>query len=428
EVPVIKIWEKIISDYPSSKFHDALVVDARGNKVCSSVRGGKGREKYGILSRLVFRGLKKYNYSQTTAGKDMQPDEESGQDSIFSKLLFQRLGEIQNFSMGETKQFIFVDLLKNVDKTASYALVITWNANELFQNFLKETIPKTEGSEGVTLAFCESNPLLSIPVKEFRRAWVPHFSASLRLSQFQETQTVEDGGKKYIAVGLTGKEISDFQLMKTYPLEKIQREIRKEELRLLAFGLFSFLLAVFLAFSFSRNLLIPVRSLSEGVAAIEARNFDYSITQITNDEFGTVAKTFNQMMEGLKELSLAHTLQGSLFPANPLVKPGLSIYGNCTTFSELGGDYFDYFPVGNNHVHVIVGDVSGHGIRSSLLMTMAKAVVWREAKLGTSPGKVLDVLNEMIRETIGDKLFLSMFYSCIDITNWQMRFAVAGHP
>jgi serine phosphatase RsbU (regulator of sigma subunit) len=73
------------------------------------------------------------------------------------------------------------------------------------------------------------------------------------------------------------------------------------------------------------------------------------------------------------ELERARKIQLSLLPANPPTMPGLEIAARQITASEVGGDYYDFFPQANGTLRAVIGDATGHGVASGLLVSMTKA-------------------------------------------------------
>ena len=118
---------------------------------------------------------------------------------------------------------------------------------------------------------------------------------------------------------------------------------------------------------------------------VEAGNFKTRVPIHSNDELGALGEHFNQMTVGLQEryrlrrsLDLAKEVQQNLLPKTDPVVAGLDIAGKSIYCDETGGDYFDYLDsseLGEQKFAVLVGDVSGHGIPSALLMATARAFI-----------------------------------------------------
>jgi sigma-B regulation protein RsbU (phosphoserine phosphatase) len=188
----------------------------------------------------------------------------------------------------------------------------------------------------------------------------------------------------------------------------------------------------------SRNLTTPFGEIIQTLRGVRNGNFDKKVLVTSNDEIGYTGDVINEMTEGLKEreqmrqrLDLAKEVQQHLLPdKNPLV-PGLDIAGISIYCEETGGDYYDYLPRKTAHdkkIAVVVGDVSGHGISSALLMTTVRAFL----RQGSSrPGNLDQLVMEVNRQLAGDVKesgrFMTLFLGEIDRQNERILWVNAGH-
>jgi sigma-B regulation protein RsbU (phosphoserine phosphatase) len=137
------------------------------------------------------------------------------------------------------------------------------------------------------------------------------------------------------------------------------------------------------------------------------------------------------MTEHKKALALAGEVQKSLLPQEkPLVK-GLDIAGKNVSCDEIGGDYFDFLWRRDSRkgpFSVVVGDISGHGVDSALLMTTARAFLRMRA---SQPGTISEIITAMNRHLTRDVLesgsFMTLFYLTIDPEKKQIEWVRAGH-
>ena len=128
-----------------------------------------------------------------------------------------------------------------------------------------------------------------------------------------------------------------------------------------------------------------------------------------------------------QELDIARTVQMSLLPKqNPLVE-GYDIAGVCIPALEVGGDYYDFFHLGDNKIGIAIGDVSGKGVPAAIYMTLTKGILQTCASDSTSPKQVLNKLNKQIYNNIERSSFVSMFYAVLNMKTNTIRFARAGH-
>jgi len=128
-----------------------------------------------------------------------------------------------------------------------------------------------------------------------------------------------------------------------------------------------------------------------------------------------------------KELEIARNVQMSLLPKqNPLVE-GYDIAGVCIPALEVGGDYYDFFQLGDNEIGIAIGDVSGKGVPAAIYMTLTKGILQSHATETISPREVLNKLNKQMYFNIERNSFVSMFYAVLDMKEHKLRFARAGH-
>jgi phosphoserine phosphatase RsbU/P len=137
------------------------------------------------------------------------------------------------------------------------------------------------------------------------------------------------------------------------------------------------------------------------------------------------------MTEHKKALALAAEVQKSLLPQEkPMVK-GLDIAGKNVSCDEIGGDYFDFIwrpDSKKGPFSVVVGDISGHGVDSALLMTTARAFLRMRA---SQPGTISEIITAMNRHLTRDILesgrFMTLFYMTIDLEKNHIDWVRAGH-
>jgi serine phosphatase RsbU (regulator of sigma subunit) len=129
-----------------------------------------------------------------------------------------------------------------------------------------------------------------------------------------------------------------------------------------------------------------------------------------------------------RELEIATQIQQSMLPTHAPSIPGLDIAFHFKPADEVGGDYYDLLPVGDNHLAVAVGDVNGHGLGAALLMAMAKSSLHTQAGKDPSVVAVMAGLNDMIYSATTERRFMTFVYALIDLNTRTMVAANAGHP
>lgn len=130
----------------------------------------------------------------------------------------------------------------------------------------------------------------------------------------------------------------------------------------------------------------------------------------------------------IAELEKIAQIQRSLLPDRTPTIPGLSIATSYLTSDEAGGDYFDFFDMGDGRLGVLVADVSGHGAAAATMMAMLQAILQGYQERDRGPAAMLAHAN---RQLLGKKLessFVTAFLGVLAADGRTMTYANAGHP
>jgi len=128
-----------------------------------------------------------------------------------------------------------------------------------------------------------------------------------------------------------------------------------------------------------------------------------------------------------RELEIAREVQQKLLPDRMPQIDGFQIDGICQSAQEVGGDYFDFFPLADGRLGVVIADVCGKGTSASFYMAEIKGMMLQLTSLIYSPKKLLVRLNEKLYETLDRHIFVTMIYGVLDIPDRKFTFARAGH-
>jgi serine phosphatase RsbU (regulator of sigma subunit) len=128
------------------------------------------------------------------------------------------------------------------------------------------------------------------------------------------------------------------------------------------------------------------------------------------------------------ELEVARQLQRELLPAEPPAIDGYSFAFSYRTANTIGGDYYDFLPVGSSTAAIVVADASGHGIAAGLLMAIANATLKLAVDLNPDPEAVADLMNRVLYRTGGSRSFMTMFYGLLDRATGRLEYVSVGHP
>lgn len=128
------------------------------------------------------------------------------------------------------------------------------------------------------------------------------------------------------------------------------------------------------------------------------------------------------------EFQLARRIQQKLFPAASPVMPGFDIAGMTCPAEATGGDYFDYVPMLNDGVGVVVGDVSGHGFGPALLMAATRAYLRAFAQTHSDLGELLALVDRVLAMDVEDNRFVTLVLARFVCGRRSFVYASAGHP
>ena len=202
---------------------------------------------------------------------------------------------------------------------------------------------------------------------------------------------------------------------------------------------FVFILIIIMVIRLVTGLTVSsIKDISKAAQRIARGQFSSHLPVKTQDEVGELTKGFNTMMTQLQErmklkteLNLAMEVQQSLLPNSDPLYEGLDIAGESIYCDETGGDYYDYLPLGNNNDHkigVVVGDVSGHGIHSALLMATARASLRQRSVSSERIDDIISDVNEQLVNDVEDSgHFMTMFFLSIDVKEQSLEWVRAGH-
>lgn len=130
------------------------------------------------------------------------------------------------------------------------------------------------------------------------------------------------------------------------------------------------------------------------------------------------------------ELHVATQIQAdmlpSIFPAFP-ERPEFDIYAGMVPAREVGGDFYDYFLVDNDHLALVIADVSGKGVPAALFMVIAKTLLKNAAQTGLSPKVVLEKVNNQLCENNQAEMFVTVWLGIYEISTGRLTAANAGH-
>ena len=206
-----------------------------------------------------------------------------------------------------------------------------------------------------------------------------------------------------------------------------------------------FAMVTILSVLFSQVITRPVLALKKGSEAIGAGDLEYRVTINTGDEFEDLAHSFNTMAGDLKEhidelqrttaekerfakeLEIARGIQQSFLPAATPEIPGVEIAAKNVPALEVGGDFYDFIPLGSDRWGLVIADVSGKGVPAALFMALSRTLIRASTSANSDPVTAIGHANELICEDSKADMFVTLFYAILDSRAMTLDYVNAGH-
>ncbi|PKL47398.1 MAG: hypothetical protein CVV42_13140 [Candidatus Riflebacteria bacterium HGW-Riflebacteria-2] len=298
------------------------------------------------------------------------------------------------------------------------------------EKFLSSVLKKRHnlGSTGLTLTAYFPSQQSWTPEAAGNESELVKLVKLTAISKTLETGHINYGGEKFLATCLPGIKLKGAIVSCLFPQSQVDILIDGQRAQIYQGVALILIISVFTGLLLSRNFLQPVGELNLGMKALRQRNTDFRVEINSQDELGELGDTFNQMMVEVKEMLLAGAVQQCLIPEKFPEIEGYDciIYNKMAT--DVGGDYADVFSLGNDRYLVVLGDVTGHGVSSSILTAMVKAQVFRFARKNRSLSEMLKSLSEMIFELLHYRKLMTFCALIFDARDNSCQFANAGHP
>jgi serine phosphatase RsbU (regulator of sigma subunit) len=169
------------------------------------------------------------------------------------------------------------------------------------------------------------------------------------------------------------------------------------------------------------------------VDAFELHAVDYLLKPVNRDRLArTVERIAGQIAEQqrtARERNEAVRTQMRLMPAAAPGESGLECAGTCLPADGVGGDYYDFLPLGGGRLGITLGDVSGKGMYAGLLAAAVQARLQAITARGAeSPAAIMTELNRLTAGTIEANRFATVFFGAFDAESSSLTYANAGHP
>jgi serine phosphatase RsbU (regulator of sigma subunit)/anti-sigma regulatory factor (Ser/Thr protein kinase) len=216
----------------------------------------------------------------------------------------------------------------------------------------------------------------------------------------------------------------------------------RQRMRIAFIAIFFWSTTIVGVFLLGSTFISPIRKLADEIARISATGQARELRFTTrNPEVSRIGQAFNDIMKNLRitqgqltdqtrlrrELQLAQEIQNALLPKQVPTLEGFDIDAAYRAAQEVGGDYYDFFEVDQNSIGIVVADVSGKGIGSSMVMTMIRTSMRLEARGNKRASFVLDKVNRIAVGDIKKGMYVTMYYVILDSKKRIVNYSSAGH-
>lgn len=223
--------------------------------------------------------------------------------------------------------------------------------------------------------------------------------------------------------------------------EQVQLEVSRLLTKIALFGLVFVGAGIALSLGLASAVTSPINVLVRDMDIVARGNLEHETRPQTNDEIGLLAMAFNRMTQSLKdarqqereverlnsELDLAKEIHAQLMPKKLPNLPGYDIFTGYYCAKEVGGDYYDFIPIDQEHLAMVIADVSGKSIPGSMVMSWTRTILRMMAPMNSSPADVMSKTNYHVAREIKRGMFVTCQYAILNVRTRDMIIASAGH-
>lgn len=238
-------------------------------------------------------------------------------------------------------------------------------------------------------------------------------------------------------------ETEGFRILAVYPYSEAMasRDVSLKVMTAMQILIFGALFI--LIFYLVRKLVVRnIHKINESLSAITEGNLDTVVDVRSHLEFDSLSNDINATVDTLKryikeaeeridaELAFAKAIQHSALPTvHPLYdnRKEFDIFASMHTAKEVGGDFYDFYFIDEDHLAFLIADVSGKGIPAAMFMMRSKTIIKSYAESGMSVEEVFTLANEKLCEGNDAGMFVTAWMGILNIRNGKVLFANAGH-
>ena len=246
----------------------------------------------------------------------------------------------------------------------------------------------------------------------------------------------------------TNKLLNKMSIHSQQTVDNMERTVQVSLVSLIVALIFFCVFGAILAIVVSAHIVKPIKVLTERVDKIEGDNLDFTWELKNKDETAVLASSFLAMTQKMKEyikniteitaekerigaeLNVATKIQADMLPKIFPPFPDRSefdVYAQMTPAKEVGGDFYDFFLVDDDHLAIVIADVSSKGVPAALFMVIAKTLIKNHAMSLESLGEVFYKVNNQLCEGNEEGMFVTAWMGVVTISTGEFEYVNAGH-
>lgn len=246
----------------------------------------------------------------------------------------------------------------------------------------------------------------------------------------------------------TNKLLKEMGIHSQQTVDSMERTVQVSLVSLIVALIFFCIFGSVLAFVVSAHIAKPIKVLTERVEKVDGDNLDFTWELKNKDETAVLASSFLAMTQKMKEyikniteitaekerigaeLNVATKIQADMLPKIFPPFPDRSefdVYAQMTPAKEVGGDFYDFFLVDEDHLAIVIADVSSKGVPAALFMVIAKTLIKNHALSLESLGDVFYKVNNQLCEGNEEGMFVTAWMGVVTLSTGEFEYVNAGH-
>ena len=185
----------------------------------------------------------------------------------------------------------------------------------------------------------------------------------------------------------------------------------------------------------------PLKYITNSLREMDYENIKLDLSVKSKNELGYLSETLKVMGSRLniaqkeqlerqrinRELEIAREIQANILPKSYPSTENYEFSGTYQSAREVGGDYYDFIELGQNHLGVLIADVSGKSLPGMLVMLLTRDIIRNVSRHTKDPAHILSLTNEQLLPNIKKGMFVTMFFGVLNTLDGIFEFASAGH-